>query len=242
MMNAMLLALGLRLCGGRLTWRLIPAALLGALYALLCALRGVGWLASLPAQGVAMLLMLWVADGHAWRGKARLAASMAVGTLFVGGAMEWLTARFSGPGAYVASAAAGCATLCLWRDRRQMRLTRLTVRVHVRQPQGEASFEALIDTGNRLREPVSGLPVLIAEERLLADVLPTDGRGLRHIPYGGLGGCGFLEAFRPTEMRFQMDERWLEAPGVWLAVYRGRMSGRVHALAPPVFALEDRNG
>ncbi len=241
-MNAMLLALGLRLCGRRLTVRLLPAALVGALYALLCALQGDGPLSSLPAQGAAMLLMLWVADGHAQRGKARLAASMAMGTLFVGGTMEWLSPRFPGVGGHMASAAAGCVALCLWRDRRQMRLTRLTVRVYVRQPQGEASFEALIDTGNRLREPVSGLPVMIAEERLLVDVLPADGRGLRHIPFGGLGGCGFLEAFRPQEVRFQRDERWQEAPGVWLAVYRGRMSGRVHALAPPAFALENRDG
>lgn len=239
LMDALILALGLRLSGQRLTLRLVPAALLGALYALLCALYG-GWLASLPVQAVALVMMLRVTSGRFRRRWGRLFAATAVGALFVGGTMHWLMARFPGMAGFIASALAGTLALWLWQDRRQMALTRLMVSVLVRQPRGETRFEALIDTGNRLREPISGLPVMIAEEQLLADVLPEDRRGMRHIPYGGLGGCGFLEAFRPMELRFQMNGHWQDASGVWLAVYRGRMSGRIHALAPPVFALQRR--
>lgn len=235
-MDGLLLMLALRLCGVRATLRLVPAAAAGALYATLCALPGAEWASSLPVQGGIMLLMLLIANGRVARGMGRMIASMAMGTLVVGGATEWLTGRIPGAGGFLAAALAGCLLICLWQDRRQLRLTRLTIRVYVGQPGGSACFDALIDTGNRLREPVSGLPVLIAEERLLAEVLP-ERRRLRRIPFGGLGGCGFLEAFRPDTLRFQMDGRWQDAPAVWLAVYRGCMSGRIHALAPPVFAL-----
>ena len=242
LMDALVLALGLRLSGLRVVpRRLFPAALLGALYALLCAVSGGSWPASLPAQAVVLCAMLRISAGKLRSGWCCLFAATAVGALCIGGTMGWLLARFPGTAGYAASALAGALALWLWRDRRQMSLTRLTVCVCVRQPGSEARFEALIDTGNRLREPISGLPVVIAEEQLLADVLPEAGRGMRHIPYGGLGGCGFLEAFRPMELRFQMNGRWQDAPGVWLAVYRGRMSGRIHALAPPVFALQRKD-
>lgn len=232
------MALALRAAGQPITLRICPAAVLGAVYALACALWQAVWLRSIPAQTIVMLLMLLIAGGRAG-GKLRLAAAMAMGTLLMGGLLEIALARWPGLMGFLGAVTLGCALLWLAQDRRRMGLRGLTIRVSVRQGGRRARFEALIDTGNRLQEPFTGLPVLIAEERLVAQILPRDGRTLRRIPYGGLGGCGFLEAFRPDQMHFARTDDWQRAPEVWIAVYPGRMSGRIHALAPPVFALEN---
>ena len=69
----------------------------------------------------------------------------------------------------------------------------------------EASLSAKVDTGLTLREPFSGLPVIVAERAAVAALLPPDfgspaappPEGLRLIPYSSLGADGLLPAFRP---------------------------------------------
>ena len=68
-----------------------------------------------------------------------------------------------------------------------------------------ASLPAKTDTGLTLREPFSGLPVIVAERRALGELLPPDfgkpnappGPGLRLVPFTSLGADGLLPAFRP---------------------------------------------
>lgn len=104
-----------------------------------------------------------------------------------------------------------------------------------------ARFPALIDTGNRLREHRSGLPVLIVEEgaarnlAAAADALPESAKTA--LPYGVLGSTGEI-------ICFQCDEIYVVLPGVGktaapncrAAFYPGRIPGSVCALAPPEFA------
>lgn len=69
----------------------------------------------------------------------------------------------------------------------------------------EASLSAKVDTGLTLREPFSGLPVIVAERAAVAALLPPDfgnpatapPEGLRLVPYSSLGADGLLPAFRP---------------------------------------------
>lgn len=70
------------------------------------------------------------------------------------------------------------------------------------------------DTGNALREPFSGLPVLVCRAEALQDILPEEigrfsetggvsasaARGLRLIPFESVGGAGVLPAFRPEKV------------------------------------------
>lgn len=95
-------------------------------------------------------------------------------------------------------------------------------------------FEALIDTGNRLREPLSGLPVLVAEAALLRDILPE--RGYRELRFGALGGQGRMACFRPTGLWIEDGGRRKPAPPVWIAVSPDPLPGICRALAPPEFA------
>ena len=237
LMDALLLLLALRAVGQRPTLRILPAAVLGALYALLCAVSRVGWLRSMAAQGVVMLAMLLVASGLSGD-KPRLIAAMALETLLMGGALDYACRSTRALAAFAATIAACCVLTVRAQDRRHMALDPLTVRVCVRHSGRKAQFVALIDTGNRLTEPFSGLPVLIAESRLVRSVTPTARHPLRRIPYGGLGGGGFLEAFRPDCVHFAGADGWQRAPEIWIALYPGRMSGQIHALAPPAFALQ----
>lgn len=96
------------------------------------------------------------------------------------------------------------------------------------------AFTALADTGNRLTEPFSGLPVVVLEEekgrRLLTgeerdwlDTGMTAGEpppGLRLVTYRTISGNGLLAAFRPQALRVRVGERWIEVEG-YLALLRG---------------------
>ena len=102
------------------------------------------------------------------------------------------------------------------------------------------SFRALIDTGNRLHEPVSGLPVLIAESRLLERLfMQTQPEALpcRHVRFGALGGSGTIRCFRPDAVLIRRGDCFVHAPDVWVAIYPGHIPGPARALAPPSFAV-----
>ena len=63
---------------------------------------------------------------------------------------------------------------------------------------------AKADTGNALREPFSGLPVVVCQRDALASLGPLPGPedlspGLRLVPFESLGGKGLLAAFRPDK-------------------------------------------
>jgi len=96
-------------------------------------------------------------------------------------------------------------------------------------------FPALIDTGNRLHEPLSGLPVLIAEESLVRHILPD--RGYRTLAYGGVGGEGRMPCFRPDAVWVYRGLTRRPGPDIWVAVSPRPLPGLVQALAPPEFVL-----
>ena len=62
---------------------------------------------------------------------------------------------------------------------------------------------AKVDTGMTLREPFSGLPVILVQQSAVKSILPPDfGTAdgtlpLRFIPFSSVGGAGVLPAFRP---------------------------------------------
>ena len=97
-----------------------------------------------------------------------------------------------------------------------------------------ARLRALIDTGNRLTEPLSGQGVLIVQAADIAPLMPE--RGCRSVAYGALGGGGVLDCFRPDRLSIRAGGRLKSAPPAWVAAYPGRIPGRVQALAPAEFA------
>ena len=130
----------------------------------------------------------------------------------------------------------------VWRMGKSRRLPKPTIRMRVSTRIGTAEITALVDTGNLLREPFSGQPVLIVcAERLVgaldsAQLLQSEETaltpGFRIVCYHALGGGGRMRCFRPESIRSFQDGRWVDVPGLWVGIYRGRLPGGVSALAP----------
>lgn len=134
-------------------------------------------------------------------------------------------------------AVAVAPTLCAMTTRlRRLSLTALPARIEVVNRGKTSVLHACIDTGNRLTEPLSGQPVLIANARLLRDVLPEG--GYRAVAYGSVGGAGTLKCFRPDRIYIEASGRRRRAPDTWIAVYPARLPGVAQALAPAEYALQ----
>lgn len=106
---------------------------------------------------------------------------------------------------------------------------------------------AKADTGNSLREPFSGLPVILCRAESICPATPAGvleflengsaedaglpQKGMRLIPFDSLGGGGLLPAFRPDTVKDSRTGRELPC---WVAVCRRSFSaGEFDALLNP---------
>jgi len=160
----------------------------------------------------------------------------------LGGVQTLVTESFMGraPTVLLLSVAMGIG-MVLWLFRiRVERVEKWEVEVIVRSSGRQVRFTALIDTGNRLHEPVSGLPVLIVEYAKVAALLPkgfcadVPQTGFRRVAFGGIGGNGHLNVFRPDDVFVNYSDGWMRAPAIWIGVFPGYMPGGACALAPAV--------
>ena len=218
---------------GCFAWRrTLTAGGLCAAYAALAAARPV-W--GSPVVQLALLAAISALLAGRFCLRAARIALLLPGAALVSGGLWLLNVSFpSGPA--IALPCAGSGALLIWamlsaqhplRDGWQVRVA---LRVGVRT----VRFEALIDTGNRLREPISGLPVLIAEAPLLEGVLPES--GWRALRFGALGSDGRLACFKPSAFWIERGRRRQRAPDVWIAVAQSPLPGLARALAPGEFA------
>lgn len=76
----------------------------------------------------------------------------------------------------------------------------------------QSHFYAFADSGNRLVEPFSGYPVIIADEKKLC--VNTE----RIIPYNTVGGEGMLKAFKPDKIIISNGKKSFEAVNVYVAL------------------------
>lgn len=116
---------------------------------------------------------------------------------------------------------------------RRRALSALPASVEVVHRGVRARFCACVDTGNRLTEPFSGQPVMIASARLVRGILPEG--GYRLVSYGSVGGQGLLKCFRPDKIYILRNGRRRQAPEAWIAVFPNRLPGVAQALAPAEF-------
>ena len=106
------------------------------------------------------------------------------------------------------------------------------------------TLTALIDSGNLLRDPVTGLPVIVISRRAASrlTVLPQPGRltpGMRLLSVRTVAGTALMAVFRPSAV-------FIEEKGVWRAVnaivglspdgYEGFQALVPASLIPPVAA------
>lgn len=75
------------------------------------------------------------------------------------------------------------------------------------------TLSALVDTGNSLREPTSGWPVIIVEKSALMQLvspqqlMATAPDRVRMIPYQTIGNTGLLTGFVPQSLQLTLDDQ-----------------------------------
>lgn len=275
-----------RLAGRRTpAWRLLAAAVIGALYGLGYLFAPLGFLYSRTLILLFPSLMLAVAFApFSFRIFLRLAAYFYVVSFFVAGAavavirlaassgsLELRALRIRPAGWWPLALALFLGTILAWWLRaRAGRWHRDQLRVTLEVVVGgkHATVEGLVDTGNRLREPLSGLPVIVAEAgaltAILPDGLPADlGRGgewvenaaglftepdwrrrLRVLPYASLGKSGgMLLGFLPDRVLLAGGDHRRSLARTVVGLYGGRLDsgGAYHALVPAEI-LEQETG
>ncbi len=210
-------------------------------------------------------LMTLIAFGfRGWRKYLRTAAYVMLVTVCYAGLMlaVWLVAAPCGlivnngsvyidipPGLLVAVTVVAYAVLSLFSGRlRRRNLIRSRCMVTIYSGGSSVNLDAIVDTGNLLSEPFSGLPVIVAEYDALLPVLPEgferypesgDGcAGLRVIPYSGVGGGGMMLAFRPDKITAVIPGGRPSVADAYIGVLRtGRVGKEHHAIVSPDILL-----
>ena len=81
----------------------------------------------------------------------------------------------------------------------------------------------LIDTGNHLRAPVSGIPIHVATAGLMKRLCPAI-KGVMYVPYRCVGSSGILPAVRIDEMKIEGETDSFVIPKPWIAITKGNLS------------------
>ena len=136
------------------TSRCAAAAALGAVYGGLCLVPGLGFLAGLPCRMIILMGMGWLAYGAGKDGYRRLLVFLLL-TFALGGIALGLDV--SG-GVAAILCAAGIWALCVLGRTQEKREY---VPVEVTWKEKRISVVALMDTGNGLKDPVTGESVLV---------------------------------------------------------------------------------
>lgn len=141
----------------------------------------------------------------------RIAEKMLLYTFFAGGAFWFLLNHrvFQNrqmPMLFVLFIGGLCLPFFSHRISRQKKEKQEIVQVTlVGKKGGRVSVKGIVDTGNSLREPISGKPVSVLEREAFFTLL-SETEGLRVIPYHSVG-CehGILEGYEIAEMKIEKN-------------------------------------
>lgn len=244
MMNALILDLAARALGRRRLGRVLLAAALGGVWAVLIYLPGLGWLGSLPMRvGVPAMMAAVACGARGIRDAASVAAAVMCMTMLLGGGAGLISLVSGGWGwSQVGWCLIACGGAGLWLTSAHLRRSwGWELQLNICDGGLHRRVTALVDTGNRLREPISGACVLIASERALGALLPRDfdardsrlpSRRWRMVYFTALGESGRMKCFCPDMMEVRAGGLRARRDDVWVAVYPGELPGGAQALAP----------
>lgn len=245
LMNLLTLYVAGRLCGRRgCLWRYLSASALGGVYAALQLLPFARALNHLAAKAALSLLMAavawrpvrWLAYLKGWASMVGVTAVGGGGALAASALLEAASARTGtvhlGANALLLTAL-GAASILLFSAQALRRRGGAPARYAVRVYRGgrPVRLEALLDTGNLLREPLSGLPVLLVD-RSLAPSLIGSGDAVE-IPFGTAGGTATVRAVPAERVEVLRGGRWTCPGDMYLAACGARLANGVEALLPP---------
>lgn len=212
-----------------------------------------------PRQHAVRVVAYFLLSGGAMAGAVMLASSRSTSPAGITGASG---ADF--PASLVASGVVLClvGARYLWRVARQRsRLSSGLYSLRIRMGERTVELPALLDTGNALREPLSGAPVGVVEAAALEGFLPplvvgaaaAGWEALDRLPQSWVARCrlvpfravgqpvGILLAVLPDELSVLAPgaREWLRVQGlVGLAGERLHPEGTYRALLPPAMVAE----
>ena len=227
--------------------RVLIAAVLGGIYSVVSLLLTVGSAVAIGLDVLACLVMGAIVFARKPFGKGDVLLPTAVYCLVsmvLGGVMtalyhlfnrlhmdRWIPEGEEGAGAWLFALLAliGCG-ITLWGGHLfKGRASRIPCGITIEMEGRQVSFEGILDTGNRLRDPWSGRPVIcVAADRVkellspaLAEAMGSQGdltrlstgadaRRLRLIPAGSALGQGMLAGFIPDRVTLSYTRRGKE--------------------------------
>jgi len=94
------------------------------------------------------------------------------------------------------------------------------------------AVEGLIDTGNTLTEPFSGIPVIVAPPGVIRRIMPQEiadiqekgadsagqSRRVRVVPYHTASGTGIMLAYRPQRIDIEIDDTKISDVSAYVAI------------------------
>ncbi len=267
LMNCFLLWTTGRLARVKLTpARLVAAAGAGVLYSLAFLLPEAGFLFSTSGKVLFSLVMVAIAFqppswgrllglAAAFFGVSFMTAGSTMALVFLGSVHPaYPVSWWFLPVASVIVMGAGGATV--WHLRRAARTGPRTLVAEVYLGEKKGRLRGYLDTGNCLRDPFSGVPVMVVECMAISDLLPHDvacslqrepidaledcsgsfiAERLRIIPYSTLSNPGgLLLGFRPDVLAIHAKGRTFVTRDVVIAVVPGDLGmGCCDCLIPP---------
>ena len=213
----LLTALGQAAGLGRRSWpRLVCVSLLTALGSLLAARFPATWLRVAMLLPVLLLAPVAVWPGAPKRLRWRLLLTHGILALTMTGWARLLDGLGVGSGLIVPlSCAMLCALTPLTRPTGQPRC----VTVEIRHNGHRLTLTALIDSGNLLRDPITGLPVIVISRRAAQrlTMLPQPGRlapGMRLMSVRTIAGTTLMAVFRPSAVFLEEKGAWRETNAI----------------------------
>ena len=168
----------------------------------------------------------------------RCCATTLGASLLLGGGAEALAARGVGPAAALLTGAGLALLIYLLATLLPSALCDVR-QVELKVDGNAVILPAMVDTGNLLRDPVTGQPVLVVPRKAAGLLFPAveDMDDLRALPLGfrllnvrTAAGAALLPMFRPDECRLYLNGRAVEAR--LLVAVAGAEYGGVQALVP----------
>jgi stage II sporulation protein GA (sporulation sigma-E factor processing peptidase) len=267
-MNAIILWGTSRLVGARApAGRIVLASGIGAAYALTALCLDTAWAESLGARILVAWVMVFVAfPGRTFWQLLRLTGYVLSFSFMVAGAGLAVWAAGAGTGAWIHPvkwwalaaaamlAAGGARSMAALFGRKRSMGGCMEVEISLG---GEtAGVTAFLDTGNRLEDPLTGDPVIVAEYNAIRRIIPAEVREavasgdaeavaasaspvfssrFRVLPFSALGEAGgLLIGFKPDSLVIERGGRRYERAGV-VAVCKGPLApdGSYQALLHP---------
>lgn len=228
--------------------RLCSAALLGAAGAMAIFLPPCGYFFQALYKAALTLAMTVAAFGlKPWRRLAKALFALMVSSFLFAGLMLalqffWSGVRYHNGIVYFDVSAldlvfwTAVSYAFLWLFERlflnrtgEKRLCHVTVDLDGKQ----IAFRALADTGNQLKEPFSGAPVIVCDKTLLERVIPSNPERIRLIPCSTVIGGTVLEAFHPDRVRIAHGQSETVTSDVYIAQSREPIRGEYEAVFNP---------